>query len=145
MSEMEDIIDFKVIKEDWNLYKLNDGTLLKTKYVLIKVRREGPDELGSPSYGLNSSNVIGIISPKKLLGPPSPAVSPKELPSFIVEDDVEFKAIKEDWNQYALDDGTILSIKLVLVKVARTSKFDSGGDPLYLVNTQPIVKPSPRK
>ena len=31
-------------------------------------------------------------------------------------------------------------MKLALVKVSRTSKFDSNGEPIYLVNTQPIIK-----
>lgn len=32
-------LDFEVVKEDWNEYKLSDGTTLKVKVVLTGVRR----------------------------------------------------------------------------------------------------------
>lgn len=137
-----EIIDFEIIKEPWNIYKSKDGSTLKIRFVLIKVIKEGIDETGNPIYGINSSNVVGVIAPKNLKGTPSPPYTPKELASSIVEDDIAFDTVSEDWNVYKLKDGVTLNIKLVLVKVSRTNKFDSRGDPIYLVNSQPIVKPT---
>ena len=55
-------------------------------------------------------------------------------------EDVDFNVIKEDWNEYSLKDGTKLKIKLVLVKVKRSNKYDQFGEPLYMVQSQNIVK-----
>ena len=47
----------------------------------------------------------------------------------------------ERWNEYQLADGTELAIKLVLVKVFRAvNEKSSEGEPLYMVNSQNIVK-----
>jgi len=55
-------------------------------------------------------------------------------------EEVEFDTINEDWNEYKLKDGTTLKIKLVLIKVMRTDNYDQFGDPVYMVNSQNIVK-----
>jgi len=53
---------------------------------------------------------------------------------------VGFTPIREEWNEYKLDDGTILKIKLVLVDVLRTEKHDPiTGDPHYIAKSVNIV------
>jgi len=53
---------------------------------------------------------------------------------------VGFTPIKEEWNEYKLEDGTILKIKLVLVDVLRTEKYDPiTGDPHYITKSVNIV------
>jgi len=135
-------VDFDIAKEDWNEYKLEDETLLKIKFLLIKVVKSNEyDDVGNPVYSTNSQNIIGVFSPKHLRGTPDERkYSPEELSSSIVKEDLGFETIKENWNVYRLKDGTTLSIKLVLSSLSRTSKFDSRGEPIYIVQTQPIFK-----
>lgn len=53
---------------------------------------------------------------------------------------VEVNQSAERWNEYILDDGTVLKIKLVLKKVLRTeSEFDNEGNPVYLVQTTNVL------
>jgi len=131
-------INFEVKKEIWNEYKLDDGTIMKIKCVLVKIFKiKGKEEV----YNINSNDVIGIIAPDNLLGEPSEIkYSQKELVESIVEDDIDFKTIKEDWNEYMLSDGKLLKLKSVPTKIAKTNKFDSLGEPIYLVQTQPMAK-----
>ena len=46
-------VDFENEKEEWNVYKLADGTTLKVKVVLVNVvrSRDKYDPLGNPIYG----------------------------------------------------------------------------------------------
>ena len=53
------------------------------------------------------------------------------LQSSIVKD-VSFTIITQDWNEYVVDDGTTIKIKPLVVKIAKTSKFDSNGFPKYI-------------
>ena len=47
----------------------------------------------------------------------------------------------ERWNEYQLVNGSILSVKSVLIKVFKAvDTKTSGGEALYLINTQNIVK-----
>jgi len=52
--------------------------------------------------------------------------------------DVRYEQVKEDWNEYKLEDGTILKIKTVLSRVVRTEEYDQNGEPIYFFNTSTV-------
>ena len=143
--------DFEVVevvssKEDWSKYKLEDGTILKIRFILIKALREtNLDQFGNPVYHLNSQNIVGMVPLKSSFGTPSPHITQEELSSSISHEDMKFEAIQEPWNDYELADGTKVRVKLVLSMVSKTDKYESHGEPVYLVNSQPIIKGLPSK
>lgn len=56
-------------------------------------------------------------------------------------DEVDVVSSNEHWNEYQLADGTELAIKTVLIKVFKaTTEKTQDGDPLYITNSQNIVK-----
>jgi hypothetical protein len=62
-------VDFKNEKEEWNVYRLADGSTLKVKLVLVNVVRspDNYDPLGNPIYGITSQNIVKTIHvPEKL-------------------------------------------------------------------------------
>jgi len=68
LSEGEEV-DFVNEKEEWNVYKLSDGTTLKVKLVLVNVvrSRDKYDPLGNPIYGITSQNIVKTLNvPEKL-------------------------------------------------------------------------------
>ena len=68
LSEGEEV-DFENEKEEWNVYKLADGTTLKVKLVLVNVvrSRDKYDPLGNPIYGITSQNIVKALNaPEKL-------------------------------------------------------------------------------
>ncbi|MCW3985516.1 MAG: hypothetical protein NWE91_03780 [Candidatus Bathyarchaeota archaeon] len=56
-------VDFENEKEEWNIYKLADGSTLKVKLVLVNVVRSHDrfDPLGKPIYGITSKNIIRVL------------------------------------------------------------------------------------
>jgi hypothetical protein len=53
---------------------------------------------------------------------------------------VEINQSDEHWNQYLLDDGTVVKMKLVATKVMRVdNKFDMEGNPLYIIQSTNIT------
>jgi len=53
---------------------------------------------------------------------------------------IPFKSIKEDWNEYDLEDGTTLRMKAVVSDIVRVDgQFDPEGNPLYLVKAGNMV------
>jgi hypothetical protein len=53
---------------------------------------------------------------------------------------IEINQASEYWNQYLLDDGTILKMKLVATKVLRLeNRYDNEGSPIYLVQSTNVL------
>ena len=53
---------------------------------------------------------------------------------------VGFQTAGENWNEYLLDDGTRLRIKLVLTEVLRIAdQYDAEGNPAYVARSQNVV------
>jgi len=141
-------LDFEIVREPWNRYSLKDGSYVKSRYILTKVKRMEPTQRGEKhSYGAEGQTVTVITNvPENLKGPPSTrAYSPEELSSSIVVDEVEYNILSEEWNEYVVEDGTKIRIKDTVTKVSRTNKCDQGGNPVYIVQHSTLVGVKPGK
>ena len=60
---------------------------------------------------------------------------------------VDVNQTSEKWNEYLLEDGTVLKMKLILKKVMRVeNEFDAEGNPVYVMQTTNVTAvTSPRK
>jgi hypothetical protein len=53
---------------------------------------------------------------------------------------LEFEAKAENWNQYTLEDGTSVKMKVVLLEVVRVlNEYGPAGDPIYIFTAQQIT------
>jgi len=54
---------------------------------------------------------------------------------------VDFERVgRKDGNVYELVDGSVLRAKLEITGILRTDKYGPDGDPLYIINNQPIQR-----
>lgn len=60
---------------------------------------------------------------------------------------VEVNQAGEKWNEYLLEDGTVLKMKLILKKIMRVeNEFDAEGNPVYVMQTTNVTSvTAPRK
>jgi len=139
---MGEVVDFKVLKEDWSNYRLADGTLLKARLVVTKVvRTEQHDPTtGEPVYAFSNRTSMSTICRKDIKGPPSSLPTSLEMQASGAEVvDFESADQREKWNVYSLEDGSELRVKLEITKVSRSKFFDATGDPIYFVDSENIV------
>jgi hypothetical protein len=62
-------------------------------------------------------------------------------PEDIAEgEEIDFEEKEEHWNVYKLKDGTTLKVKLILVGVRRLKKHNPDGTPIYVINSQNVVR-----
>lgn len=55
--------------------------------------------------------------------------------------DVDFTTVNEDWNEYRLEDGTVLKFKTVVSSIIRTENYDPmTGDPVYHVRSTNLLR-----
>lgn len=58
----------------------------------------------------------------------------------IMGTELGFRVGGEYWNEYLLDDGTVIRVKLVVTGVCRLDgKVDEKGQPAYLVNSKNVL------
>ncbi|MHA1222155.1 MAG: hypothetical protein ACTSP3_02605 [Candidatus Heimdallarchaeaceae archaeon] len=133
-------IDFVIVNEPWNEYQLEDGTILKFRVILKRIRKEKKSEKQS-NYIIDSHNLLVILKvPSHLMGEPDDTPKKIEKKNFVK--DVNFSVKQEDWNDYMLSDGTRLRIKASVVTVYRTDLYDKNGEPIYHVEStiQTMIK-----
>lgn len=56
--------------------------------------------------------------------------------------EVKIESEETHWNEYKLEDGTILRVKLVVMQAGKSIDKplpDSGGEPVYHIKTQTVV------
>ena len=61
----------------------------------------------------------------------------------IEAEDMEFQTGREDWNEYTVEDGYTVRIKLVVSSILKTGERDPQGNPVYIVQSTNIVKVLP--
>ncbi|MBI4462112.1 MAG: hypothetical protein HY653_04320 [Acidobacteria bacterium] len=61
----------------------------------------------------------------------------------IEAEDMEFNTGREDWNEYVVEDGYTVRIKLVVSSILKTGERDPQGNPVYIVQSTNIVKVLP--
>ena len=61
----------------------------------------------------------------------------------IVGEILHFQSGGEHWNEYLVEDGTMIKIKLVASEVVRLQgEYDAGGNPVYLVQSTNVMSVS---
>ena len=140
-------IDFEVLREPWNKYELEDGSYIKSKYVLTKIRISEPDESGRVKISIDGRTITVTYNvPDSLKGEPSvKRYAPEELQSAI-EKEVGYKIVSEEWNEYIAENGMKIRIKDNVTRIHRTKLKDRNGDPIYFVEHSTLVQgTSPRR
>lgn len=138
-NSLQEFEEFSVAQEPWCSYELEDGTLLKCRFVLMKV---GRIYTGRTPAGAQVSQQTLVVTevPRRLHGPPGTPLPVTELQKFIEKDNLEFQQVSRGPSIYVLGDGRMVTAQLELQKVARTSVFDNEGNPQYLVTTGVVLR-----
>lgn len=61
----------------------------------------------------------------------------------IEAEDMDFQTAREDWNEYQVEGGHTVRIKLVVSSILKTNERDPQGNPVYIVQSTNIVKVLP--
>jgi len=132
-------LDFDVVSEPWNRYKLEEGPIIKSKVVLknITLERNSEGELG---YKLDYQNINTIIEvPMVIQGPPSERkFKHEEIEQNATYNELKYSTLSETWNEYIVENGLKIRIKNIVSRVKKTDKFDTKGYPLYVIRNKMV-------
>jgi len=144
------VLDFKVVKEFWDVYDLNDGTKLKNRVILTGVKKLSSNSINNGNNGENNKNneyefdfqsIQSFIFSEKSKGNPHTNFYKKEELDTSYKIEVPHSAISEKWNEYAVkDDGTKIKLKSTVTDVKKSNIFLQNGDPIYNVRIKILSK-----
>jgi hypothetical protein len=121
-----------------SLYKLADGTIIKIE---VLVSHLVPDPRRPEGFNINSQNIISSFVPTEKRKPEAfTPYSTQELNVGIVDEDLDFVVLQENFSAYELSNDFILSVKPVLAQVKKTKFYSITGEPVYTMNFNPVIK-----
>jgi hypothetical protein len=150
-GEKRTFTDFKVVSESWDLYKIDDGSVLRARPLLSGVMLDGIiedietqlKEQKEPKLGMTfrAKQMFEVEPPVELRGNPDrKKYSNQELRECISSPDMNFETTKQSWNIYELKNGLKIKLRLSVTAIAKTSKFDERGLPIYLIDFNMEIK-----
>ncbi len=144
------VLDFKVIKEFWDVYDLNDGTKLKNRVILTGVKKLNISSTNidndnksnkNNEYEFDFQSIQSFIFSEKSKGNPHTNFYKKQELDTSYKIEIPHSAISEKWNEYLVnDDGTKLKLKSTVTDVKKSNIFLQNGDPIYNVRIKILSK-----
>jgi hypothetical protein len=137
-SEKLTFLEYKVIDEPWNVYKLADGSTLRVRIIVSGIIKESETALS-----IQAREVYNVIPNPEYLGVPSLPLKPNEnIDAYIEAEDLKITEKTDYWNTYSIpSENLVVAVKGELVEASRTSRHDEKGIPVYRVNVQLLFKP----
>ena len=133
-------VDFEIIRERWNDYRLPHGVRLRARAILVRLLwppgAQPSAEDAVLNLGIATSNILVVTAPPDQCGPPSPPLPGDEL-AVAKRQLLQPIEAREYWNFYRLADGRgFLKVKANLTKAERlVGRYDGAGAPLVSIGT----------
>jgi hypothetical protein len=146
-------LDFKVIREFWDMYLLSDGTKLKNRVILTGVKKLFTNANNTLEKNFNKENeyefdfqsIQSFIFSNKSKGNAHTNTCTKQELEQSYKIETPFNTISEKWNEYIInDDGTKLKLKSTVTQIQKSEIVLQNGDPIYNVRIKilsKIIKP----
>ncbi len=132
-------LSFEPIHEGWSIYKTVDGVSIKIRQVLLRIVLLNLKQDGTGQLSAGGTLLFAVSAPVKGT-PDSRQIPNEEINKAIVDPQVQFDTVKEDWSEYDVE-GIKIGVKVVLTNLAKTSLFDQFGEPIYSTNYQMVFRP----
>lgn len=119
-----------------SFYRLADGTILSalTNITHLVSSPTDPNDMSA-----SLAQEIRVFTPQGRRNPGGRQVlDPTN--ATVVDEDVEYDTLKEDFNFYDLSNGASLGIKTVMVQIQKTDQYNREGEPVYSINSHPVIK-----
>ena len=124
-------LDFKVIKESWNKYSLQDGTKFKVRTMLKVVWTDRVDETTKHNTEIDMFQVW-LCDPTVQGEPDTKQYTMKQLKESVEVAHCPYTTLQYEPSEYELDDGYRIILHNTLVNIARTSLCKADGDRIYI-------------
>ena len=109
-------LDFKVVKEDWSVYLLKDGTKIKIRTVLESIRS------GDKRQVEDYQQIVYLCDESVCSGQPRKRGEIKRC---------KYDTLYYAPSEYLVEDGTRIFLPHNILNIARTKRYQPNGDRVY--------------
>lgn len=128
-------LTFEILAEPWCRFRLEDGTTLRVRYILLKMlRAPGETTSGLKSASVSSQILVAVEPTSEQRGGPGPIPPPEEVAKHI-DREVAFESVDVAPSVYRFEKDRTLVVTTSLIRVRRTTLFGPDGDRIYQVET----------
>lgn len=131
-------VPFEPIKEPWVEYRLEDGAVIRLRFILQQLLQRAVGPTPSPLQ-ISQQVMIMTDAPPSLMGPPGTVPSMQEIDRNITAARVAFAVVSEKPTIYLCASDRLLIVRLRLVTVAKSRLFNSLGQPVYKVSYETAI------
>jgi hypothetical protein len=137
MSLPEDV-PFEVVREPWNIYDVGHNLTLKVKVVLVKILKPPGVPLDSAAeLVFQTQPFFAVWAPLESKKTPETREITSELMNESVIEDLDPKCVGgEVSNEYRLENGGFIRLKLIFNRVALTDLYGADGCPVIAIRHQ---------
>lgn len=133
-----DPVRFRIIKDPWCKYELQDGTTFKIRYALKEVW--GEQRNGETRYNFEAVLRQEWNQSPKLRGTPTYRKHTKEeLNANIEVEDCPYDTKYYERSEFDVENRVMIVLHPNLIRVSRTILFNENGDREYSINVDPLT------
>lgn len=119
-------------------YRIKDDNTVIRCLIRVSAIKTNPD---GKTFDIMSTNEVSALSPSDVRRPELFDPNNLQLKKEDIEnDDVEYDVIRENFSVYKLTNGKTLSVKTVVSQILKYSKHSRGGESIYNVTPNPIMR-----
>lgn len=134
-EQVEKLVDFNVVRENWSAYELEDGTIIRTKLVLMSIVDSGPSDGDKRKLGFSTQNLVAQFSPMEVRGRKDQRYQTEELEKYVTQPKVNFKQTKNGGDSIYETENSLVLVRQTVNQIDKTSKYNSDGMPAYIVRS----------
>lgn len=134
----QELLDFEILRENWNTYELEDGSIIKSKFILsqlIKSEKTAPQDDDLNLGFMEPRNITTVFAPIEKRGKPDRNYSVSELEKFVINKECKIKKQTRTDPTIYKTEKMLIFVHSILNKIEKTSKYSSAGMPLYIIRS----------
>jgi hypothetical protein len=135
-ANAEHYISFTAVSEPWARYLLSDGTVIRVRFVLLKMLRGADSEGGVHQAKMTSQTLIAVEPAPEYVGAPGRAITPQEAEA-VVDAELGFVPLEERAapSIYLFEGSRQVIAVTTIRRVRRTTANGTDGERVYLTET----------
>ena len=135
---VSNIVEFSIVKEPWNKYEIQDGSILKIRTILEAVRQL--TEGNKIKYHINTRHLTTVYPNSSLKGIPNPNPTPnQEIQNATEKSNLSYSVLGQNSNEYVLENKTKIKIDTSISTISRSKLYNKFGEPIYTIRVSHTV------